>query len=118
MALPDISNLTMDELSALISAASAAYSAAVDEEAVEKAARRAQAAASTIALEALLGPEDSAPYDPVTGANATINGVLKHDTEDHAILAGNVGLCLSLILHGMKADVAAGLNLARLAATE
>lgn len=118
MPIPDITGLSISELRELIEAASAAFYAA---EAAEKAAdvqRRGELGAAAATLEALLGPEGSQPYDPATGANATINGVLAHDTPDHAVLAQNAGLALSLILNALKVDVGAGVNAFRVLATK
>lgn len=116
MALPDITNLTPEELSALISTASAAYSAALAVAEQEQQDRRQEAGETVAVLEALLGPDDTDPYDPATGANMTINGVLAHDSEDHAVLAANAGLALSLILRAIRVDVKAGINIARIIA--
>lgn len=117
MALPDITTLTLEELQQLITTAAQAITARQEAERSEDEARRAAIGDAIVSLEALLGVEGSAPYDPATGANATINGVLAHDTTDHAVLAQNAGLALSLILNAMKIDVGAGLNAFRVLAT-
>lgn len=117
MAVPDITALTLEELQQLITAATQALYAKQEAEKTEQEQRRARIAAAIAANTALLGPEGSAPYDPATGANETINGVLAHDTEDHAVLAQHAGLALSLILRAMKVDVSTGLDIARVIAS-
>ena len=109
----DVSGMSRGELQELIGTATAAYQARVAEEQADQVRRRDRIVAAITGLEALIGPEDTAPYDPVTGENATINGVLKHDTEDHAILAANAGLAISLILHGLRVNTATVLDIAR-----
>lgn len=117
MALPDITTLTLEELQQLIVAATDVLRARQDAERSEEEQRRVAIGDAIATLEALLGPEGSPPYDPATGAHETINGVLAHDTEDHAVLAQNAGLALSLILRALKVDVGTGLNIARVIAS-
>jgi hypothetical protein len=116
MTIPDFTDLTNDELREAISQLNELSAQRVAEAAAVDAQRRALIGATIEPLQNLLGPEDTPPYDPATGANATINGVLKHDTEDHALLAAHSGLAISLILHALKIDVGAGLNMAHVVA--
>lgn len=116
MAIPDFTDLTDAEILAAISALNDLWAARETEAAAVDQQRRVEAGETVAALEALLGPDDTDPYDPATGANMTINGVLAHDSEDHAVLAANAGLALSLILRAIRVDVKAGINIARIIA--
>jgi hypothetical protein len=112
MPIPDFTSLTDDEIRQAIDALNALYAQRAADAAADADARRALIGQAIATLDGLLGPEGSPPYDPGTGANETINGVLAHDTDDHAVLAQYSGLALSLILRGMKINVSTVLNLA------
>lgn len=116
MPIPDFTDLTDAEILAAIGQLNDLYAARVTEAAAIDQQRREQAGETVAVLAALLGPDDSAPYDPATGANMTINGVLAHDTEDHAVLSQYAGMAISLILQALRVDVKAGMNLGEIIA--
>lgn len=109
MALPDISNLTSDELLALFQAANAAYHAKEAEAAADAETRRAQIYAAIASLEALLGQHDGTP------GTDSIRDVLQYDD---ATMAANAGLAFRLAFTGLEQLTATLLNIAHVVARE
>lgn len=93
MALPDISNLSTEDLRELIVAAQALYTQGEANKTADIAARKAAIEEAIVELLTLLGPEDSAP------GTDTINGILKFTD---AQMAGAAGLAFRRIFQGMK----------------
>jgi len=109
MALPDISNLTLEELRQLQQlAALAAIQSEADRDEMDV-ATRVKIGTAIASLQALLGPEGAAP------ATNSINGVLAFTD---AQMAANAGLAFRLAFTGLKELTKTVLDIAYIAANK
>lgn len=107
MALPDITTLSLSELSELIQNAALLRQQA-EADAINEAQTRKEAINNAIAsLTALLGPEGSTP------STTSINGVLAYTD---AQMAANAGLAFRLAFTGLKELTETTLDLAKVVA--
>jgi hypothetical protein len=103
MAVPDIANLSKDELTELITTANLAYQKTLVEDKVSVAEKKIEIGEAIAELQALLGPEGASP------SLNSIRGVLGFTDQQ---LAENSGLAFRLILLGMEQLTKTTLDLA------
>lgn len=105
MAIPDISNLALNELQELAKQVSLAYKAGLATQKTNIAQVAAEVDASIVSLTALLGEIDGTPD------TESIRGVLQFSDAD---MATNAGIAFRLAFQGLEAITATTLNLSYL----
>jgi hypothetical protein len=108
----DVTEMTREELNALIGAAQQQLVALDAQEQLDEEEIRRRISGAVSSLTALLGSPDDPPYDPaVPGAVANIRSVSKHS---QAVLEQNTGLVLALLLEGLEIITVNSINIALL----
>lgn len=105
--IPDTTNMTLAEISELITALSAAYTAKQQAEAQDSATARTRLLNARQELVNLLGPVNAAPADMADPTTINIRSVLAHGAP---IITANAALVTPYIVAGLEASVSSMIN--------
>lgn len=107
MPVPDLSNLTLDELRDLIDAMNNRYAELIAEQSTDRENRRTDIGGAVTALESLLGLSEG------EAGISDIRAIRRHDVQT---MGENAGLALSLAFEGMEILTATVLDIAHVIA--